>query len=147
MQRSLNSAKLRTDLLNSARYVKAHALSNGKLGAVGFCYGGGVINYLAVQMGGDLQAGVPFYGRTPKSEDVSKIKAAMMMHYAGNDQRINAGKDAYEAALKANNVDYAMYTYPGTRHGFNNNSTKRYDAEAAKLAWQRTIAHFKKHLS
>lgn len=147
MQRSLNRAKLRTDLLNSARYVKAHALSNGKLGAVGFCYGGGVINYLAVQMGADLQAGVPFYGRTPKSEDVPKIKAAMLMHYAGNDQRINAGKDAYEAALKANHVDYAMYTYPGTRHGFNNNSTKRYDAEAAKLAWQRTIAHFKKHLS
>ena len=147
MQRSLNRAKLRTDLLNSAKFVKKHALSNGKLGAVGFCFGGAVVNFLAVQLGSDLQAGVPFYGRAPKSEDVSKIKASMLINYAGNDKRVNATKPGYEAALKANNVDYVMHSYPGTRHGFHNNSTGRYNEEAAKLAWQRTMAHFKKHLS
>lgn len=147
MQRSLDKGKLRKDLLNSANFLKSHQLSSGKIGAVGFCFGGAVINYLAVQMGSDLQAGVPFYGRAPKSEDVSRIKAAMMIVYAGNDKRVNATRPGYETALKANNVDYEMQTYPGTRHGFHNNSTKRYNEEAAKLAWQRTIAHFKKHLS
>jgi carboxymethylenebutenolidase len=147
LQRSLDRGKIRVDMLNSARYLKAHALSNGKLGATGFCFGGAVINYLAVQLGADLQAGVPFYGRAPKSEDVSKIKASMLINYAGNDKRVNATRPGYETALKANNVDFVMYTYPGTRHGFHNNSTKRYSEEAAKLAWKRTIAHFKKHLS
>ena len=147
MQSSLNKGKLLTDLLNSAKYLKKHALSNGKLGATGFCYGGAVINYLAVKLGADLQVGVPFYGRAPKSEDVSNIKAAMLMNYAGNDKRVNATRPGYEAALKANGVNYVMYSYAGTRHGFHNNSTGRYNEEAAKLAWQRTIAHFKKHLS
>lgn len=147
LQRSLDRAKIRVDMLNSAKYVKEHALSNGKLGAVGFCFGGAVINYLAVQMGSDLQAGAPFYGRAPKSEDVSRIKASMLIHYAGNDKRVNATRPGYEAALKANNVDHVMHSYAGTRHGFHNNSTKRYNEEAAKLAWQRTIAHFRKHLS
>ena len=147
MQKSLNGGKLRTDLLNSAKFLKSHALSNGKLGATGFCFGGAVINYLAVELGADLQAGVPFYGRAPKSEDVSKIKAAMLINYASDDKRVNATKDGYEAALKTNGVTYEMHTYPGTRHGFHNNSTKRYNEEQAKIAWQRTIAHFKKHLS
>ncbi|MDA0653052.1 MAG: dienelactone hydrolase family protein [Proteobacteria bacterium] len=147
MQSSLNKGKLLTDLLNSAKYLKKHALSNGKLGATGFCYGGAIINYLAVKLGADLQVGVPFYGRAPKSEDVSNIKAAMLMNYAGNDKRVNATRPGYEAALKANGVNYVMYSYAGTRHGFHNNSTGRYNEEAAKLAWQRTIAHFKKHLS
>ena len=147
MQKSLNSGKIRIDMLNSARYLKAHALSNGKLGATGFCGGGTITNYLAVQLGPDLRAGVPFYGKAPKSEDVSNIKASMLMNYADNDKRTNATRPGYEAALKANNVDFVMYTYPGTRHGFHNNSTKRYNEEAAKLAWKRTIAHFKKHLS
>jgi len=147
LQSGLDGAKLRTDLLNSARYLKSHPLSNGKLGATGFCYGGGVVNYLAVQMGGDLKAGAPFYGAAPKAAEVSKIRAAMMMHYAENDPRINAMRAGYEAALKANKVAHEMYSYPGTRHGFNNNSTPRYNEAAAKLAWQRTVAFFKKHLS
>jgi carboxymethylenebutenolidase len=147
MQKSLNKGKLRTDMLNSAKHLKAHSQSTGKLGAVGFCYGGAVINFLAVELGADLQAGVPFYGRAPKSEDVSNIKAAMLINNAGNDKRVNATRPGYEAALKANGVSYEMHTYPGTRHGFHNNSTKRYNEEAAKLAWQRSIAHFKKHLS
>lgn len=147
LQRSLDQAKLFTDLLNSARYLKSHPLSNGKLGATGFCYGGGVVNALAVELGGDLDAGVPFYGRAPRTEDVSRIKAPLLIHYAENDDRINAMRPDYEAALKANGVAYEMHTYPGTRHGFHNNSTPRYDEAAAKLAWERTIAFFKKHLS
>jgi len=142
-----NRAKIRTDMLNSAQHAKAHALSNGKVGATGLCFGDAVINYLAVQLGSDLQAGVRFYGRAPKSEDMSRIKAAMLLNYAGNDKRVNTTRPGYEAALKANGVSYAAYSYAGTRHGFHNNSTKRYNEEAAKLAWQRTIAHFKKHLS
>jgi carboxymethylenebutenolidase len=147
MQASLDKGKLLKDLLNSAKYLKSHASSNGKLGAVGFCYGGAVVNYLAVQLGPDLQAGVPFYGRAPKSEDVSKIKASMLINYASDDKRVNATRPGYEAALKANDVAYTIYTYPGTKHGFHNNSTQRYNKEAAELAWQRTVAHFKKNLS
>lgn len=146
LQSSLDRAKLMTDLLNSAKYLKAHELSTGKLGAVGFCFGGGVVNYLAVQMGDDLHAGVPFYGAAAKPDDVPKIKAALLVQYAENDDRINAMRPDFEAALKANGVDYAMHVYPGTRHGFHNNSTPRYDAEAAKLAWTRTIAFFKEKL-
>ena len=147
MQRSLDRGKLRTDLLNSARYVKAHALSNGKLGATGFCFGGGLVNFLAVRMGSDLNAGVPFYGRAPKTADVARIKAALLINYAGNDPRINKMAPDYTAALKANGVTHEVHTYPGTRHGFHNNSTPRYDEAAAKLAWERTVAFFKKHLS
>ena len=147
MQRSLDGDKLRTDLLNSAKYLKAHALSNGKLGATGFCYGGGVINFLAVEMGADLNAGAPFYGAAPKSEDVSKIRAALLIHYASDDKRINGMRPGYEAALKANNATFEMHSYPGTKHGFHNNSTARYTEAAANLAWDRTMAFFKKHLS
>ena len=147
MQRSLDRGKLLTDFLNSAKFLKSHALSNGKLGATGFCYGGGVINFLAVTLGEDLNAGAPFYGAAPKSEDVSKIHAAMLMHYASDDDRINGMRPDYEAALTANNAEFEMHSYPGTRHGFHNNSTARYDEAAANLAWERTVAFFKKHLS
>ena len=147
MQKSLDRAKLFTDLLNSAKWLKTHSLSNGKLGATGFCYGGGVVNALAVAMGSDLNAGAPFYGAAAKADDVSKIQAPLLIHYAEDDKRINAMRADYEAALKANNATFEMHTYPGTRHGFHNNSTPRYDMEQAKIAWDRTIAFFKKHLS
>ncbi len=148
MQRSLDRGKIRLDMLNGARFLKAHALSNGKLGATGFCFGGGVVNFLAVGLGGDLNAGVPFYGRAPRNlADVAKIRAPMLIHYAENDKRINKSRPGYEAALKANKVSFEMHSYPGTRHGFHNNSTRRYNEAAAKLAWKRTIAHFKTHLA
>ena len=147
MQGKLEEGKLRQDMLNSAKYLKAHQLSNGKLGITGFCWGGGTTNFLAAALGGDVQAAAPFYGAAPKTEDVAKIRAAMLIHYAENDPRINAMREGYEKALKANNVAYHIYTYPGTRHGFHNNSTPRYNKEAAKLAWDRTIALFKKHLA
>ena len=147
LQKNLDREKLFTDLLNSARYLKSHPLSNGKLGATGFCYGGGVVNALAVEMGGDLNAGAPFYGAAAKTEDVPKIKAPLLIHYAEDDDRINAMRPEYEAALKANGVDFEMHSYPGTRHGFHNNSTPRFDQAAADLAWERTIAFFKEHLS
>ena len=147
MQRSLDRAKIKVDMLNGARYVKSQALSSGKLGATGFCFGGGVINFLAVEMGNDLNAGAPFYGSAPKSEDVVKIRAPLLIHYAENDPRINKTRSGYEAALKANKVPFEMHSYPGTRHGFHNNSTGRYNEAAAKLAWERTIAFFKKNLA
>ena len=147
MQKTLDKDKLFTDLLNSARFLKGHKLSNGKLGATGFCYGGGVVNNLAVRMGADLNAGVPFYGHAPATEDVAKIKAPLMIQYAENDPRVNATREEYRKALEANNKDFVMYTYEGTRHGFHNNSTPRYNEEQAKIAWERTISFFKKHLS
>ncbi len=147
MQKSLDREKLFTDLLNSARWLKAHNLSNGKLGATGFCYGGGVVNALAVAMGSELDAGSPFYGAAAKAEDVSKIRTPLLIHYAEDDERVNAMRADYEAALKASNATFEMHTYAGTRHGFHNNSTPRYDKEQAAIAWDRTIAFFKKHLS
>ena len=147
MQRSLDRQKLFTDLLNGAKWLKAHSLSNGKLGATGFCYGGGVVNALAVAMGPDLNAGVPFYGAAAKGGDVAKVKAPLLIHYAEEDPRINAMRDDYAAALKANGVDFEMHTYPGTRHGFHNNSTPRYNEVQAKIAWERTVAFFRKHLT
>ncbi|MDH3601683.1 MAG: dienelactone hydrolase family protein [Candidatus Tectomicrobia bacterium] len=146
LQRGLDQAKLRQDMVNSARYLKSHELSNGKLGATGFCWGGGTTNFLAVTLGSDLHAGVPFYGAAPSSDDVAKIKAPMLIHFAENDDRINAMRADYEAALTANGVTYEMHSYPGTRHGFHNNSTPRYNEAAANLAWERTIAFFKQHL-
>ena len=146
LQRSLDQGKLRQDMVNSARYLKTHGLSNGKLGATGFCWGGGITNFLAVTLGNDLDAGVPFYGAAPASEDVAKIRAPVLIHLAENDERINAMWPDYEAALKGNGVNYEMYSYPGTKHGFHNNSTPRYDEAAAELAWERTIAFFKQHL-
>lgn len=146
MQKSLDPQKLFTDLLNGAKYLKAHAKSTGKLGATGFCYGGWVVNQLAVVMGGDLQASVPFYGRAPKTEDVAKIKAPLMLQFAENDGGVNGTWPAYEEALKASGVSYEAFVYPGTQHGFHNNSTPRYNEEAAKLAWERTVGFFKKNL-
>lgn len=147
MQRSLDQAKLRQDMLNSARYLKSHTLSSGKLGATGFCWGGGTTNFLAATLGSDLNAGVPFYGRAADLIDVAKIRAPLLIHYAEDDERVNAMRPDYEAALKSNNVQYQMQTYAGTRHGFHNNSTPRFDEAAAELAWSRTIAFFKTHLA
>ena len=147
MQRTLDRAKLLQDMVNSARYLKDHELSTGKLGATGFCWGGGATNHLAVTLGADLQAAVPFYGAAAKSGDVARVQAALLVHYAENDPRINSMRADFEAALTTAGVDYEMRTYPGTRHGFHNNSTPRYSEEAAKLAWQRTIAFFRKHLA
>jgi carboxymethylenebutenolidase len=147
MQKTLDQAELRQDMVNSARYLKAHPLSSGKLGATGFCWGGGTTNFLAVTLGDDLDAGVPFYGRAPDPGDVAKIRAPLLVHYAEDDERVNAMRPAFEAALQANDADYEMHTYPGTRHGFHNNSTPRYDEAAADLAWQRTMAFFGQHLA
>jgi carboxymethylenebutenolidase len=147
LQAKLDPSKLRADMLNSARYLKSHSASSGKLGAIGFCWGGGTVNYLATALGADMQAGVPFYGAAPETAKVADIKAAMLIHYAENDERINGMWPAYEAALKAAGVAYEMYKYPGTQHGFHNNSTPRYQEAPAKLAWERTVAHFKKHLA
>jgi len=147
LQASLDQAKLRTDMLNSARNLKAHALSSGKLGVTGFCWGGGTTNYLAATLGADMQAGVPFYGAAAETASVPSIKAALMIQYAESDERINAMWPAFEAALKAANVRHEMHSYPGTLHGFHNNSTPRYHEASAKLAWERTVAFFKKHLA
>jgi len=147
MQRSLDPGKLRRDMVNSARFLKSHALSTGRLGATGFCWGGGVTNFLAVTLGADLNAAAPFYGRAPDPDEVARIRAPLLVHYAENDPRINAMRPAFEAALEANDADYRMHTYPGTRHGFHNNSTPRYDEAAANLAWQRTVDFFKRHLA
>ena len=147
LQRGLNRAELDRDMINSARFLKSHELSTGRLGATGFCWGGGMTNRLAVELGGDLDAGVPFYGAAPASEGVSRIKAAMMMNYAGTDARINAMWPDYEAALQAHDVTYQMHMYEGTLHGFHNNSTPRYNRLAAELAWNRTIGFFREHLA
>jgi carboxymethylenebutenolidase len=146
LQAKLDQAKLRADMLNSARWVKAHPLSSGKLGVTGFCWGGGTANFLAVALGPDLQAGAPFYGAAAETSAVPKIKAALLIHYAENDERINSMWPAFESALKAAGVRHEMHRYPGTQHGFHNDSTPRYKAEAAKLAWDRTVAFFRSSL-
>jgi carboxymethylenebutenolidase len=147
MQAKLDRQKIQIDMLNGGRFVKAHAKSNGKLGATGFCFGGGVTNFLAVELGGDLQAAAPFYGAAPATDGVGKIKAKIVAHYAEDDPRVNATRPDYEAALKAAGVEFEMHSYPGTQHGFHNNSTPRYNEAAAKLAWERTIALFKAKLA
>jgi carboxymethylenebutenolidase len=146
LQAKLDQAKLRTDMLNGARWLKSHPGSTGKLGVTGFCWGGGTTNFLATALGADMQAGAPFYGAAPETAAVPRIKAAMLMHYAENDPRIDEMWPSYERALKAAGVRYEAYVYPGTQHGFHNDSTPRYREDAAKLAWERTIAHFKKNL-
>jgi len=147
MQRTLDQASLRQDMVNSAFYVKNHELSNGKLGATGFCWGGGTTNFLATKLGEDLNAGAPFYGSAAATDEVANIKAAMQIHYAENDKRVNATRPEYEHALKAAGVTYQMHTYAGTRHGFHNYSTPRYHSEAAQLAWERMVVFFNEHLS
>jgi carboxymethylenebutenolidase len=142
----LDRAKTQADFIAAASFLKARPEGTGKIGAVGFCYGGGMVNYLATRLGSDLSAGVAFYGSSPNLEDVPRIKAAMMIQSAETDERINASWPGYEAALKAAGVTYERHLYPGTQHGFNNDTTPRYDEAAAKLAWGRTIAFFNRHL-
>jgi carboxymethylenebutenolidase len=141
----LDQTKTREDFITAVSVLKSRPDSTGKVGVVGFCYGGGVSNMLATKVP-DLAAAVPFYGSQAKTEDVPNIKAPLLIHYAEKDDRINAGIPAYEEALKANKVKYQIFTYPGTQHGFNNDTTPRYDKAAATLAWQRTIDFFKKNL-
>jgi carboxymethylenebutenolidase len=145
MQRSLDEGKSTEDFVAAAEFLLKHPQSTGKLGAVGFCSGGGRVNQLAVRMP-QLAAGVPFYGEAPAIADVPKIKAALLLNFAEQDPRINGTWPAYEAALKANGVKYEAYVYPKTNHGFHNDTTPRFDEAAAKLAWQRTIDHFNKTL-
>ncbi len=147
LQGNLDQEKLRTDMLNSARFLKSHKRSSGKLGVTGFCWGGGTTNYLAVTLGADMHAGVPFYGAAAETAGVANIKAPLLIQYAENDERINAMWPAFEAALKAAGVAHQMHMYAGTQHGFHNNSTPRYNEAAAKLAWERSIAFFRKNLA
>jgi carboxymethylenebutenolidase len=147
LQGNLDQAKLRTDMLNGATFLKSHKFSSGKLGVTGFCWGGSTVNFLAVTLGSDLQAGVPFYGAAAETAGVPKIKAPLLIHYAETDQRINEMWPAFETALKAAGVPHQMHIYPGTQHGFHNNSTPRYHEASAKLAWDRTIAFFRKNLA
>jgi carboxymethylenebutenolidase len=144
--RKVDGQKMGEDFHASARWLKARSDCTGKVGAVGFCYGGGIVNTLAVKMGADLAAGVPFYGIQPSAADAAKIKAPLVLNYAAMDDRVDAGIPAYEEALKAAGVTYAVHIYPGTQHGFHNDTTPRYDKTAADLAWQRTLEHFNKYL-
>ncbi|MCK9687414.1 dienelactone hydrolase family protein [Scleromatobacter humisilvae] len=137
----LDPARVKADFLAAAQLLKTHAGTNGRVGAVGFCFGGGVVNWLATQWH-DLNAGVPFYGVAPELDAVPRIRAPLQLHFAGNDDRVNATWPPYEAALKAAHVRYEAFVYPGVEHGFNNDTTPRFDARAAALAWQRTLAFF-----
>lgn len=145
MQASLPPEKLMEDFFAAYEFLRDHPDSTGAVGCVGFCYGGGVCNALAVAYP-DLRASVPFYGRQPKPEDVPAIRAPLMLHYAGMDTRINEGWPEYEAALKANGKDHQAFFYEGVNHGFHNDTTPRYDPEAAALAWERTMAFFDEKL-
>src|SRR5688500_9166158 len=144
--RKVDGKKMTEDFVAAAKWLKARKDSTGKLGAVGFCFGGGMVNQLAVRLGADLNAGVAFYGRQAGVADVPKISAPLMFNYAGNDQGVNAGIAAYEAALKANNKVFESHMYEGKQHGFHNDTTPRYDEAAAKLAWTRTLEWFIKYL-
>jgi carboxymethylenebutenolidase len=146
MQRELDRTKMAQDFVAATRFLQQHADCNGSIGVVGFCFGGGVANALAVSLPDIVKAAVPFYGKQAAAEDVPKIKGALLIHYAELDKRINEGWPAYEAALKEHGVDYTMHMYPAVNHGFHNDTTPRYDEEAAKLAWNRTIEFFKKKL-
>lgn len=147
MQASLDRDKIMQDMENSAEYLRNHELAGDKLGVTGFCFGGGVANYLAAVMGDRLTAAVPFYGSGVSAEQAKGIKAALMVQSPEHDERINAAWPDYEAALIANNVEYVRHVYPGANHGFHNNSTPRYDEAAANLAWERMINFFNQHLS
>ena len=146
LQAKLNPAKLLEDFFASFEFLRDHKESTGKVGAVGFCYGGGVCNALAVAYP-DLGASVPYYGRQPKAEEVPAIKAPLLIHYAEADERINAGWLPYQAALISNQKRYEVHFYPGTQHGFHNDSTPRYDKAAAELSWSRTLTFFKANLT
>jgi carboxymethylenebutenolidase len=141
----LDQAKTRQDFLAASALLKARPDSTGKMGVVGFCYGGGMAHFLSTQLP-DLAAAVPFYGNHPPVEEAAKVKAPLLIHFAAVDERINAAWPAYEAALKAAGARYTAHQYPGTQHGFNNDTTPRFDAAAAKLAWERTLAFFAQHV-
>ena len=142
----VDKAKMQADFVAAANWLKSRPDSNGKLGAVGFCFGGGVVNQLAVSMGKDLSAAVPFYGAQPNAEDAAKIKAPLLANYGELDTRISGGWPAFDTALKAAKVPHEGYIYAGANHGFHNDTTPRYDEAAAKLAWQRTLDWFNKYL-
>jgi carboxymethylenebutenolidase len=142
----LDQIKTKEDFVAAVNVLKNLSEGNGKVGVVGFCYGGGIANYLATRLP-DLAAAVPFYGGQPADEDAAKIKAPLLLHYAGADERITSGWPKYENALKAAGVNYQAYIYAGVQHGFNNDTTPRFDEAAAKLAWERTITFFKEHLN
>jgi len=146
LMQKLDSQVTTKNFVAAVKYLKTHPQSTGKVGCTGFCWGGGVANQVAVHSP-DVQASVPFYGRQPASEDVPKIKASLLLHYAGLDERINQGIPAFEAALKEASVDYAIYMYEDAGHAFFNDTGSRYNAEAATLAWERTIAFFKQKLT
>jgi carboxymethylenebutenolidase len=141
----LDQAKIREDFVAAVGYLKTRPDSTGRVGAVGFCYGGGICNMLATRVP-ELNGAVPFYGSAPNVEDVPKIKSPLLIHYAGTDERINAAWPAYEAALKAAKVPHEAFVYEGTQHGFNNDTTPRFDKAAAALAWKRTLEFFNKNL-
>jgi carboxymethylenebutenolidase len=147
LQAKLAQPALREDMRNGARFLGSHPLSTGKIGATGFCWGGGTTNWLATVMGDALSAAVPYYGVAAETASVPKIKAPLLIHLAENDPRVNETYPEYEEALKQAGVRYELHRYPNTQHGFHNNSTPRYDEAAAKLSWDRTIAFFKKHLA
>jgi carboxymethylenebutenolidase len=147
MQASMDKVKLEQDFIAAAKFLKAHESGNGKLGAVGFCYGGYIVNMLAAAAPDVLNSGVPFYGTPAVKEIRANIKAPLLIQLGELDERVNATWPEYEADLKANKVDYTMHMYAGANHGFHNDSTPRYDAEDAALAWERTVEFFKKHLS
>jgi carboxymethylenebutenolidase len=146
MQRKLDGDKMAEDFVAAAQFLHKHPDCNGNLGVVGFCFGGGVSNALAIALPDIIKAAVPFYGRQPAAEDVSKIKGSLLLQYAELDKRVNAGWPDYEKALKANGIDYTAHIYPGVNHGFHNDTTPRYDEAAATLAWDRTIKFFKARL-
>lgn len=141
----IDQVKARADFVAAATALKTVPSGNGKVGVVGFCYGGAIANDLATKLP-DLAAAVPFYGGQPTPEDTVRIKAPLQLHYAGDDERVNAGWPKYEEALKAAKVKYEAHIYPGVQHGFNNDTTPRFDAAAAQLAWKRTLAFFNQHL-
>jgi carboxymethylenebutenolidase len=146
--REVNGPKMMEDFVASAMWLKSHAECTGKIGAIGFCFGGGIVNQLAVRLGADLAAGSAFYGAQPSAEDTAKIKASLVLNYADptKDTGIGARIPAFEAALKANNTAYQLLIYDGAQHGFHNDTTPRYDEAAAKLAWQRSLDLFNKNL-
>jgi carboxymethylenebutenolidase len=143
---TVDKPKMTEDFLASARWLQGRSDCTGKLGAVGFCFGGGIVNTLAVRLGSGLSAGAPFYGAQPNATDTARIKAPLALHYAGLDTRINAGWPAFDDALKTNNVIHTGYIYEGVNHGFHNDTTPRYDEAAAKLAWTRTVDLFDKYV-
>ncbi len=145
MQRKRDSKEMLEDFIAAYEYLMNHEDCNGNVGVVGFCFGGSISNMMAVKVP-TLKASVPFYGGQP-TEDIDQIQAPLLLQYAGLDERINAGWPDYEAKLKEHNKEYGMFLYPDVNHGFHNNTTPRYDKEAAELAWERTIAFFKEHLS